>query len=278
MIKTIKNIIENAFQSQRDSDMQKAHEAFQTFLESLESGDIRAAYPKEDQSWVVDADVKQCILYGFKLGHLIESVQNDFQFCDKHNLWPNMKALPERAIRIVPGGTTVRRGACLKNNVTVMPPSYINIGAFVDSGSMVDSHVTIGSCAQIGKHCHISAAAQIGGVLEPVGASPVIIEDDVFVGGNSGIYEGIRVHSGAVIAAGTLLTRSTPLFDLVNETIISPVENILHVPQNAVVIPGSRPLSSPFAVQHHLSAYAPIIIKYRDEKTSAAVALETALR
>ena len=257
---------------------ENAQLAFTRFLSLLESGEIRAARPDEKGVYQCDPKVKQLILFGFKLGRLVESVGHDFQFCDKHNLWPAETKLAERKIRIVPGGTTVRRGACLCNGVTIMPPAYVNIGAYVGAGTMIDSHATVGSCAQIGCHCHISAAVQIGGVLEPVGALPVIVEDNCFVGGNSGIYESTHVHSGAVIASGTIITRSTPLFDLVNQTVIRAVDGILHVPENAVVVPGSRSINSDFGRQYGLSAYAPLIIKYRDEKTDASIILEDWLR
>lgn len=252
--------------------------AFTRFLSLLESGQIRAAQPDENGVYHCDVRVKQLILFGFKLGRLVESEGHDFQFCDKHNLWPAETKLAERKIRIVPGGTTVRRGACLCNGVTIMPPAYVNIGAYVGEGTMIDSHATVGSCAQIGRNCHISAASQIGGVLEPVGALPVIVEDDCFVGGNCGIYESAHIHTGAVIASGTIMTRSTPLFDLVHQTIIRAIDGILHVPENAVVVPGSRAVNSDFGRQHGLSAYAPLIIKYRDEKTDASITLEDWLR
>lgn len=281
MIAEWKSTIENALAARaRDAafDMTQAHAAFHAFLETLESGALRAAEPNSDGIWTVNSDVKRLILYGFKLGYLVESDEHDFQFCDKHNLWPANKNLAHRFIRIVPGGTTVRRGVHLENNVTVMAPSYLNIGAFVGRSTMIDSHVTVGSCAQVGEACHISAAVQLGGVLEPVGALPVIIEDDVFIGGNSGIYEGTHVHRGAVIAAGTLLTRATPIYDLVNECVIRAVNGTLHVPQNAVVVPGTRPVNTEFGKNNGLSLYTPMIVKYRDDKTDASVVLESALR
>ncbi|MBQ4359658.1 MAG: 2,3,4,5-tetrahydropyridine-2,6-dicarboxylate N-succinyltransferase [Proteobacteria bacterium] len=253
--------------------LSRAHEAFAKFLDLLETGRARAASPDENGEYHCDVRVKKMILYGFKLGHLVESNEAGFQFCDKHNLWPDMHHLVERAVRIVPGGTTVRRGACLKSGVTLMPPAYVNIGAYIDEGTMIDSHALVGSCAQVGKRCHISAASQLGGVLEPVGAMPVIIEDNAFVGGNCGIYEGTHVHKGAVIAAGTILTKSTPLFDLVNQQVIRPVDGVLHVPENAVVIPGARAIDTDFARSMGLSAYAPIIVKYRDDKTDASIEL-----
>ncbi|MBR4986875.1 MAG: 2,3,4,5-tetrahydropyridine-2,6-dicarboxylate N-succinyltransferase [Proteobacteria bacterium] len=253
--------------------LSRANEAFAQFLDMLETGEVRAAAPDASGVYQCDIRVKKLILLGFKLGHLVESEDPGLKFCDKHNLWPDMRNLVERAVRIVPGGTAVRRGACLRSGVTVMPPAYVNIGAYIDEGTMIDSHALVGSCAQVGKRCHISAASQLGGVLEPVGAMPVIIEDNAFIGGNCGIYEGAHVHKGAVIAAGTILTKSTPLFDLVHQEVIRPVDGVLHVPENAVVIPGSRAIDTDFAKSMGLSAYAPIIVKYRDDKTDASIEL-----
>lgn len=261
-----------------DYDMSAAHAAFESFLEALESGECRAASPDASGHWHVARDVKQLILYGFRLGRLVESHSHDAHFCDKHNLWPAQQSLATRGIRIVPGGTAVRRGAFLGAGVTIMAPAYVNIGAYIGRGTMIDSHVTVGSCAQVGENCHISAAAQLGGVLEPVGALPVIVEDTAFIGGNSGVYEGTHIHRGAVIATGTIITRATPIYDLVNETVIRPIDGVLHVPENAVVVPGSRAVDTPFARQNGLSLYAPIIVKYRDDKTAASVVLESILR
>ena len=261
-----------------DHDMSAPHAAFESFLEALESGECRAASPDASGHWHVARDVKQLILYGFRLGRLVESHSHDAHFCDKHNLWPAQQSLATRGIRIVPGGTAVRRGAFLGAGVTIMAPAYVNIGAYIGRGTMIDSHVTVGSCAQVGENCHISAAAQLGGVLEPVGALPVIVEDTAFIGGNSGIYEGTHIHRGAVIATGTIITRATPIYDLVNETVIRPIDGVLHVPENAVVVPGSRAVDTPFARQNGLSLYAPIIVKYRDDKTAASVVLESILR
>lgn len=265
--------------SDPDVPSEAAHEAFEDFLGLLERGEVRAAFCGGDGVWRADARVKQAILYGFRLGHLVESTGEEFQFCDKHNLWPASRGLARRGIRVVPGGTTVRRGAYLGNGVTVMPPSYVNIGAHVGAGTMLDSHVLVGSCAQVGERCHISTAVQIGGVLEPVGALPVVIEDGVFVGGGCGIYEGAHIHAGAVLGASVVITRSTPIFDLVHEKVIGADGlGVVHIPENAVVVPGVRGLSSQFALAHGLGVYAPVIVKYRDGKTSAATALESALR
>jgi 2,3,4,5-tetrahydropyridine-2-carboxylate N-succinyltransferase len=230
----------------------------------------------------VNAWVKRGILLGFRLGHL-ESVEGGVLHCvDKHT-YPTRTFTPEQNIRIVTGGSAVRAGAYLASGVVVVPPAYINTGAYVDEGTMVDSHALIGSCAQIGKRVHLSAAAQIGGVLEPINASPVVIEDDVLVGGNSGVYEGTIVRTGAVLAAGTILTRGTPVFDLVNGTILRATSELpLIIPENAVVVPGSRAVSKgkghPNAEAWGLSLYAPVIVKYRDEKTDLSTTLEDLLR
>ena len=277
LIQIIQNDLD-ALSTDPSASLNNAHAAFEKFLSLLESGEVRSAAPDINGVFACDLRVKQLILLGFRLGRLCESENHDFQFCDKHNLWPNMQKLAERRIRIVPGGTTVRRGSCLKSGVTVMPPAYINIGAYIGEGTMIDSHALVGSCAQVGAHCHISAAAQIGGVLEPVGALPVIIEDNCFVGGNCGIYESVHLHAHVVLASGTVLTRSTPIFDLVNNCVIKPVDGVLHVPENAVVVPGSRCIHGEFAEKFGLSLYAPIIVKYRDDKTDASLALEDLLR
>ncbi len=269
--------IEQLIQAMSAESQDTQSEAVETFLSALEAGTLRCAVRSVDGNWQVEPRVKQLILRVFKLGRLEAREDSIFQFCDKHNLWPNQQNLPERGIRIVPGGSSIRRGAYIARGVTVMPPSYINIGASVDEGSMIDSHATVGSCAQIGKRCHISAAAQIGGVLEPVGALPVIVENDAFVGGNVGIYEGTRVGQGAVIASGTILTRSTPIFDLVNECIIRAENGVLCVPPNAVVVSGARSVKTAFGNAHGLSLYTPVIVKYRDEKTDATTVLESIL-
>lgn len=261
-----------------DADWTVLDDVVDRFLACLESGVLRCAVRREDGVWEVEPRVKQLILNVFRLGHLEERSETCFQFCDKHNLWPNMAFLPERRIRIVPGGTTVRRGAYVASGVTIMPPAYVNIGAWIGEGSMIDSHALVGSCAQVGSRCHISAAAQLGGVLEPVGQLPVIIEDGAFVGGNTGIYEGTHVGREAVIGSGTMLTRSTPVYDLVHGTVIYAEDGVLHIPERAVVVPGARAVKSAFGEAHGLSLYAPMIVKYRDEKTGASVCLEEALR
>jgi 2,3,4,5-tetrahydropyridine-2-carboxylate N-succinyltransferase len=215
---------------------------------------------------------------GFRLGNLQELPAGGLSFVDKHT-YPVRHFGPADGVRIVPGGSSVRAGAYVARGVVCMPPMYINAGAFVDEGAMVDSHALVGSCAQIGKRVHLSAAVQIGGVLEPVNASPVVIEDDVLVGGNSGVYEGTIVRKGAVLAAGTILTRGTPVFDLVNGTILRATPELpLIIPENAVVVPGSRAVARGKGQEWGLSLYAPVIVKYRDDKTNLSTALEDLLR
>lgn len=263
---------------------------FEQFLQALEAGEIRAAEPVgEDRRsggqqspgarWKANAWVKQGILAGFRMGALSDqSIDERFRFFDK-DTYPLQPLRLESGVRIVPGGSSIRRGCYVSRGVTCMPPMYINVGAYVDEGSMVDSHALVGSCAQVGRRVHLSAAAQIGGVLEPVGAVPVVIEDDVMVGGNCGVYEGTLVGRRAVLAAGVILTRSTAVYDLVRETIHrAGPGRPLEIPQGAVVVPGSRPASGDYARQHQLSLATPVIVKYRDEKTEASITLEEALR
>ncbi len=255
-----------------------ARASFEKFRDALTAGEIRAA-EKVDGSWRTNAWVKKGILLGFRIGVLAESGDPDFlTFVDK-DTYPVRRFSPEERVRVVPGGSSVRAGAYVAPSVVCMPPMYINVGAYVDEGSMVDSHALVGSCAQVGKRVHISAAAQIGGVLEPINASPVIIEDDVLVGGNCGVYEGTLVGTRAVLGAGVILTRSTPLFDLVNGTIHRSSETSpLRVPDGAVVVPGSRAITKGKAGEWGLSLYTPVIVKYRDERTDRGVELEDILR
>ena len=254
-----------------------ARAVFNDFREALSRGEIRAA-EKTDGSWHVNVWVKQGILLGFRLGELMEMGCEDLSFVDK-DTFPLRQFHIEDRIRIVPGGSSVREGAYVAPTVICMPPMYINTGAYVDEGSMIDSHALVGSCAQIGKRVHLSAAAQVGGVLEPINASPVIIEDDVLVGGNCGIYEGTQVRSRAVLGAGTVLTRSTPLYDLVRGEILrSSPDQPLVVPEGAVVVPGSRAITKGKGQEWGLSLYSPVIVKYRDEKTDRGVELEDLLR
>jgi 2,3,4,5-tetrahydropyridine-2-carboxylate N-succinyltransferase len=254
--------------------------AFLALREALETGEVRAASPDpaSPSGWRVNAWVKQGILLGFRLGVLEEFPAAGLSFVDK-NTYPARHFRAGDGVRVVPGGSSVRAGAYVARGVVCMPPMYINAGAWVDEGTMVDSHALVGSCAQIGKRVHLSAAAQIGGVLEPVNASPVIIEDDVLVGGNCGVYEGAIVRKGAVLASGTILTRGTPVFDLVNGTIIRATDDLpLIIPENAVVVPGSRAVSKGKGQEWGLSLYAPVIVKYRDEKTDLSTTLEELLR
>ena len=244
----------------------------------LTHGEVRAAEPDGAGGWRVNAWVKEGILLGFRMGHLVDMHAGPFPFFDK-DTYPLRKMRMEDGVRIVPGGTSIRDGSYLAPGVVVMPPAYVNVGAYVGSGTMIDSHALVGSCAQIGERVHLSAAAQIGGVLEPVGAMPVVIEDDVLVGGGCGVYEGTRVSTGAVLAPGVQLTASTPLFDLVRgETHRATGDAPLVVPPGAVVVPGSRAVTGDFGREHGLALYAPMIVKYRDAGTAAAVRLEDYLR
>jgi 2,3,4,5-tetrahydropyridine-2-carboxylate N-succinyltransferase len=262
-----------------------ALEAFHELRDGLEAGILRSASPDPSAptGWRVNAWVKRGILLGFRIGELRELNQglpagSGLSFVDK-NTYPVRRFAAHQGIRIVPGGSSVRSGAYLAKGVVMMPPAYVNVGAFVDEGTMVDSHALVGSCAQIGKRVHLSAAAQIGGVLEPVNASPVIIGDDVLVGGNTGVYEGTIVRSRAVLAAGTILTRGTPVYDVVNNTILKATpETPLIIPSGAVVVPGSRAITQGPGKDFGLSVYTPVIVKYRDEKTDLSTALEDLLR
>jgi 2,3,4,5-tetrahydropyridine-2,6-dicarboxylate N-succinyltransferase len=257
-----------------------AMDAFIELRTALERGNVRAASPDSGSAtgWRVNAWVKQGILLGFRLGTLHDFATPGLSYVDKHT-FPIRTFTTSDGIRIVPGGSSVRSGAYLARGVVCMPPMYVNAGAWVDEGTMIDSHALVGSCAQIGKRVHLSAAAQIGGVLEPVNASPVVIEDDVLIGGNCGVYEGTVVRSGAVLAAGTILTRGTPVFDVVNGVVLKAAsEQPLIIPANAVVVPGSREFARGKGAEWGLSVYAPVIVKYRDDKTDLSTALEDALR
>lgn len=261
-----------------DFPRQEALETFEELRMLLNNGEIRSAEPDGEGGWRTNSWVKQGILLGFRAGELSDLSAGGFCFFDKQNL-PTRSLGIEDNVRLVPGGSAIRDGAYVAPGVICMPPMYINIGAYVDEGSMIDSHALVGTCAQIGKNVHLSAAAQVGGVLEPVGANPVIVEDDVMVGGNCGIYEGTIVRRRAVLASGVVLTASTRLYDLVNERMIagSP-EQPLEVPEGAVVVMGTRRVSGEFAVEHGLAISTPLIVKYRDEKTDARTAMEDALR
>jgi 2,3,4,5-tetrahydropyridine-2-carboxylate N-succinyltransferase len=268
------------------SNILEARQVFSEFRNALTKGEIRAAEPHAgkdgNREWRVNAWVKQGILLGFRLGELAEMGDpKGLSFVDKDTFPARRFRIADR-VRIVPGGSAVRMGAFVAPSVVCMPPMYINVGAYVDEGTMVDSHALIGSCAQIGRRVHVSAASQIGGVLEPVNAVPVVIEDDVLIGGNCGVYEGTLVRSRAVLGAGVILTRSTPIYDLVRGEVYrsSPAQGLI-VPENAVVVPGSRPVTkhlSEKSKEWRLSLYTPVIIKYRDEKTETAIELEELLR
>jgi 2,3,4,5-tetrahydropyridine-2-carboxylate N-succinyltransferase len=260
------------------TDRNEALKTIGLFLTELEKGTIRAAARDEDGVWKPEVWVKEAILATFRFGVLTEFASGSLSFIDKDTI-PVRRFRKDEGVRIVPGGSAIRRGAYIAKTVVMMPPAYVNIGAYVDEGTMIDSHALVGSCAQIGKRVHLSAAAQIGGVLEPVGNVPVVIEDDVVVGGNCGIYEGTIVRSRAVIGAGVVLTGSTPVYDAVRGQVYRrTAERPLEIPFGAVVIPGSRPMKGAFADQHGLHVSTPIIVKYRDEKTDSATALEDALR
>ena len=261
-----------------DDAREEGSSVVREFRAGLSRGEFRAA-EKTASGWKTNIWVKRGILLAFKIGVIEDrSVQGEFHFFDKDTLPPKPLTVSS-GVRVVPGGSTIRDGAYVARNVICMPPMFINIGAYVDEGSMVDSHALVGSCAQIGKRVHLSAAAQIGGVLEPPGALPVIVEDDAFVGGNCGVYEGVLVESRAVLAPGVILTGGTPVYDLVRETIYrKTAEAPLTIPAGAVVVPGSRPVTTTFAANRDISLYTPVIIKYRDEKTDASTMLEQALR
>ncbi len=268
--------IEELFQKE-DFDSQD-RQTLDAFLKELDSGQIRAA-ENIDGRWKVNAWVKKGILAGFRMGALAEqSINEHFRYFDK-DTYPLKELKLKSAVRLVPGGSAIRRGAYVAPGVTCMPPMYINVGAYVDEGTMVDSHALVGSCAQLGKRVHLSAAAQVGGVLEPVGALPVIIEDEVLVGGNCGVYEGTLVRRGAVLAAGVILTRGTRVYDLVRESEYrGSEEHPLEIPEGAVVVSGTRPFPQGYGKNQGLSVYSPIIVKYRDWKTDKSVKLEDWLR
>jgi 2,3,4,5-tetrahydropyridine-2-carboxylate N-succinyltransferase len=266
-----------------------ARAVVEDLLEELEAGSVRAAKREDDGTWSAVGWVKRGILLGFQLGTLKDmsprpsdsdagEAQPGFRFFDK-DTFPLRAFRIADGVRIVPGGSSIRRGAYVAKGVVCMPPMYVNVGAHIGTGTMIDSHALVGSCAQIGERVHLSAAAQIGGVLEPINASPVVVEDDVIVGGNSGIYEGTIVHARAVIGAGVVLTRGTPVFDLVKETVYrGSADKALEIPAGAVVVPGARRISSEWGSDEGLSLQTPVIVKYRDDKTDSSTALENWLR
>ena len=256
----------------------KAEMVFKELLKLLNKGKVRSA-EKINGEWKANQWVKKGILLGFRIGKLKDnSIDKSFRYFDKHTLKLKSIKLSDN-IREVPGGSSIRDGCYIGKGVICMPPMYINIGAYVDDNTLIDSHALVGSCAQLGKNIHLSAAAQIGGVLEPINSVPVIIEDDVMIGGNAGIYEGTIVKRRAVIGAGCVITGSTPVYDTVKGLVYKKTkEGPLIIPENAVVVAGSRPLKSQYGIENNLSIYTPIIIKYRDEKTDASTALEESLR
>lgn len=275
---SLQQTIENLFNGGQGD----AQAAFLEFKQALNAGEIRAAEPDPSTAtgWRVNAWVKKGILLGFRIGAIVDmSIDPAKQpFLDKAT-YPVKRLTPEDGVRIVPGGSSIRDGCYVGRGVTCMPPMYINVGAYVGNGTMVDSHALIGSCAQIGERCHVSAAAQIGGVLEPVGALPVIVEDDVLVGGNCGVYEGTVVKRRAVLGTGTILNRSTPVYDLVRgEVHRATDDDPLVIPEGAVVVAGSRAVTSGKGQEWGISLYTPVIVKYRDEKTDAKIQLEDLLR
>jgi 2,3,4,5-tetrahydropyridine-2,6-dicarboxylate N-succinyltransferase len=274
--------VEALFAQPKPSYTNDDFEAFHRFIAALNSGEIRSAEPDAASAtgWRVNAWVKQGILLGFRMGTIVDmSLDASKQpFFDK-STFPVKRFSVSNAVRIVPGGSSVRTGAYVGKSVVCMPPMYINVGAYVDEGTTVDSHALIGSCAQIGKKCHISAGVQVGGVLEPVGALPVIIEDEVLAGGQSGIYEGVIVKRRAVLGTGTLLNASTPVYDIVRDQILTATESSpLIIPEGAVVVPGSRAITKPSAQKWGLGVYTPVIVKYRDEKTDSRIQLEDLIR
>lgn len=278
----LKDQIEQYFdQDAKQLDRSAALRAFHELKFFLNGGEIRAAQRTSGSpsGWAVNDWVKKGILLGFRLGEITDvSINEHFQFFDK-NTYPLKKLTLQNQVRLVPGGSSIRDGSFVAKSVVVMPPAYVNTGAFVDEGTLIDSHALVGSCAQIGRRVHISAGAQIGGVLEPIGALPVIIEDDVLVGGNCGVYEGAVLKRRVVLGAGVVLTGSTPVYDLARQSIYRrTADQPLVVPEGAVVVQGSRAIDDSFAKKHHLAIYTPVIIKYRDEGTDASTALEESLR
>jgi len=272
--------IERLFDQKPAAYSAAAIRLFEDFRNALEEGQVRAAEPDpaSPTGWRVNTWVKKGILVGFRIGAIVDMSAGGLSFLDK-NTYPARCFVPGDGVRIVPGGSSVRSGAHLGKSVTCMPPMYINVGAYVGDGTMVDSHALVGSCAQIGANCHISAASQIGGVLEPVGAMPVIVEEDVLIGGNCGVYEGTILKRRVVLGTGTILNRSTPVYDLVRQTVHrAGEEDPLVIPEGAVVIAGSRAVTSGPGRDWGISVYTPVIVKYRDAKTDSKIQLEDLLR
>ncbi|MGA2130880.1 MAG: 2,3,4,5-tetrahydropyridine-2,6-dicarboxylate N-succinyltransferase [Bryobacteraceae bacterium] len=274
--------IEQLF-DQKPAAYTEAHfRLFYEFKEALNQGRIRAAEPDAASAsgWKVNGWVKKGILLGFRMGGVVDlSIDRTRQpFLDK-STYPVKQFTPRDGVRIVPGGSSIRDGVYIGKGVTCMPPMYINVGAYVDNGTMVDSHALVGSCAQVGKNCHISAASQIGGVLEPVGALPVIIEDEVLIGGNCGVYEGAVVKKRAVLGTGTILNRSTPVYDVVRGLVYKATDDApLIIPEEAVLVAGARAITGGPGKEWGLSVYTPVIVKYRDSRTDTKIQLEDLLR
>jgi 2,3,4,5-tetrahydropyridine-2,6-dicarboxylate N-succinyltransferase len=278
----LQSLVENLFANPKPSYSPDDFAVLEKFLAALNSGEIRAAEPDaaSPTGWRVSSWVKQGILLGFRMGTIVDmSIDAAKQPYFDKSTFPVKQFSAANGVRIVPGGSSIRTGAYVGKSVVCMPPMYINVGAYVDEGTTVDSHALVGSCAQVGKKCHISAGVQIGGVLEPVGAMPVIIEDEVMLGGQSGVYEGVVVKRRAVLGTGTLLNASTSVYDLVNDQILSASDSApLMIPEGAVVVPGSRAINKPAAQKWGLSLYTPVIVKYRDERTDARIQLEDLIR
>ncbi len=274
--------IESLFDEKPAGYSEQDFALFARFKEALNQGRIRSAEPDASSrsGWRVNAWVKKGVLLGFRMGAVVDmSIDVARQPLFDKSTWPVKRLTAESGVRIVPGGSSIRDGCYIGKGVTCMPPMFINTGSWIGDGTMIDSHALVGSCAQIGKHCHISAAAQIGGVLEPVGAMPVIIEDDVLAGGNCGVYEGTVVKRRAVLASGTILTRSTPVYDIVRGEVYTATDDEpLVIPENAVVVPGSRAVPRGHGKDWGISLYTPVIVKYRDSKTDSRVLLEDLLR
>jgi 2,3,4,5-tetrahydropyridine-2-carboxylate N-succinyltransferase len=278
-IQSLRHRLEHFAAGIPEGEEPKALEAFRELKAALNGGAVRAAERGADGVWRANAWVKSGILLGFRLGRVgPAAIGGPFPFYDK-DTYPLRALGPENGVRLVPGGSAIRDGCYVARGVVCMPPMYINVGAYVDEGTMVDSHALVGSCAQIGRRVHLSAAAQIGGVLEPAGALPVVIEDEVLVGGNCGVYEGTIVRERAVLAPGTVLSGGTAVFDLVHDRVYRREgEQPLEIPPGAVVVPGTRPIRGGIGAREGIGLYAPVIVKYRDERTDSAVRLEELLR
>jgi 2,3,4,5-tetrahydropyridine-2,6-dicarboxylate N-succinyltransferase len=266
----------------KESYSEEHRRTFQKFKDALNAGEVRAAEPHSGSvsGWRVNAWVKKGILLGFRMGSIVEMgpYPTPQPFLDK-STYPVKTIRRDDGVRVVPGGSSIRDGSYVARGVVCMPPMFINVGAYVDEGTMVDSHALIGSCAQVGKKCHISAGTQIGGVIEPVGAMPVIIEDEVMIGGNCGVYEGTVVKKRAVLGTGTILNASTPVYDLVRDTVYAATDDQpLIIPEQAIVVPGAREVKHPAGAKWGLSLYAAVIVKYRDAKTDNRVRMEDLLR